>query len=137
MKNRLQLKISLFATFASQLRALSTCKRTQVGCLIVPRDFASILAIGYNGVPSGLDNGLCNSQTGACGCIHAEANAIAKLRSERADLMLITSLSPCALCAGLIINTKQISKVIFIEEYRDLHPLTLLKKAGISVSNFS
>lgn len=134
MVERRQLKMSLFVKFASDLRQLSTCKRINVGCIVIDDSYSSVLAIGYNGVPSGLDNGLCNSLTGSCGCIHAEANAIAKLRTERDQLIMITTLSPCALCAGLIINTKQISRVVYLEGYRDTQPITTLKKANINVT---
>lgn len=99
----------------------------------MPGDYSQVLSIGYNGVPKGLDNGLCNASTGTCGCIHSEMNAIAKLKTEKDDLTLITTISPCALCSGLIINTNQISRVIYVKEYRDIQPITQLKAAGINV----
>ena len=124
-------KLKIFADFAEALASLSTCKRNKVGCVIATPDFTQVLAIGYNGVPAGADDDACSDDVGNCGCIHAEMNAVAKLRSERSSLHLVTTVSPCKLCAGLIVNTKQIARVSYIHEYRDTTAIRILTNSGI------
>lgn len=131
MIDRRSLKLSVMIQFAQSIKSLSTCKRLNVGCVIIPSDFSNVLAIGYNGVPSGLSNESCNGEKGACGCIHAEMNALTKLNTYLDDLTLITTFSPCSLCAGLIINSGLVARVVYCEDYRDTTPLSLLSKAGI------
>jgi len=120
-------KHAVFTEFAERLASLSTCKRNQVGCVIIPTDFSAIFAIGYNGPPSGEPNDACIDSPGNCGCIHAEANAIAKLGAAT-NAMLISTVCPCWQCAGLIINCKKISRVMFIHPYRDNAGEVLLKR---------
>ena len=131
---RFEQKRLVFAQFATDLAGLSSCKRAQVGAVVFPRDFSEILAIGYNGPPAGLSNDRCNGLPGRCGCIHAEANAIAKLSTRDRDLVMLCTTSPCIQCAGLIINCGRIAVVDFITEYRDVYGLTTLRDAGIVIA---
>jgi dCMP deaminase len=135
MDPRLKKKMTVFIDFASRLSTLSTCKRLQVGCIIT--DLRQVYAIGYNGIPSKCDNDLCNPDVpGACGCVHAEANALTKLSSEQPDLWLHCTHQPCAMCSSLIINRGNISKVTYTHSYRDPSGLILLRKVGIDVGLF-
>jgi deoxycytidylate deaminase len=67
---------SVYLNIANEISTLSHCQRTKVGSVIV--SMGNIIAFGYNGTPSGMDN--------ACECdgvtkpevIHAEMNAILK-----------------------------------------------------------
>lgn len=127
---RLRQKLVAFYQLAENLSALSTCHRLKVGCVIVPLDLSGIAAIGYNGVPAGEDNQGCTGEIGACRCIHAEANALIKFRGHN-DCLLITTVSPCDHCAGLIINSGSIQAVIYTNEYRDVNGLLRLQSAGI------
>lgn len=127
-------KESVFINFARGLATLSKCRRAKVGCIIT--DLREVFAIGYNGPPRGLRHDLCNAETGSCGCIHAEANAIAKLSCRDSDLWLHSTTSPCVLCAGLIINRGNISKVTYNVQYRDVAGISLLLEAGIHVDLF-
>lgn len=129
---RRELKLQTFAGFTKELACLSTCKRRQVGCLIAPLDFTQVLSIGYNGVPRGRPNDSCLDISGGCGCIHAESNAVAKLTSSTPALMVVT-LSPCALCAGLILNVGTIKEFYYLEAWRDHKPLEMLAEGGIHV----
>jgi dCMP deaminase len=96
-----------------------------------------IQAIGYNGIPAGLPNEMCcEHMPGACGCVHAEANAIAKLSSKEPDLWLHCTHSPCPSCAGLIINRRNISTVTYETPFRDPAGINLLMRAGIHVDLF-
>jgi dCMP deaminase len=125
-------KLRVFGQFTRDLASLSTCKRRSVGCLVAPLDFTSVSSIGYNGAPRGLPNDSCTGQSGDCGCVHAESNAIAKLWSREPSLMILT-LSPCKLCAGLILNAGVIHEVYVMQLWRDTGPLDLLKAGGIRV----
>lgn len=125
-------KRDVFCRFASDLANLSYCKRLKVGCIILPEDFTEVFSIGYNGPPRGVRNDSCTGLTGDCGCIHAEANAIAKLM-RRDKSILITTHSPCKQCAGLILNTPSIRTVMYAHAYRDETPLMMLASAGVNV----
>lgn len=65
-------------------------------------------------------------------CIHAEMNAIAKVDNTIMDKIMFVTMSPCEMCASLIIQSN-ISIVYYCEEYRDTKPLQLLKKVGIVI----
>jgi deoxycytidylate deaminase len=127
---RLDAKLRVFCDLAVRLSTLSTCKRLSVGCVILPLDLSSVSAIGYNGVPAGEDNSSCDGEEGRCPCIHAEANALVKLRDRR-DCLLLTTVSPCLHCAGLIVNSGVVRAVGYLSEYRDLSGLTRLQAAKI------
>ena len=118
--------------FLESLRLRSTCSRTQQACLITDPGFKSIYAMGYNGSAAGLPHD-CRGDQGKCGCVHAETNAMVKLRTERSDLVLYCTTCPCELCAKMIINSGQIVAVHFLVEYRDKTGLELMKKAKLWV----
>lgn len=101
--------------------------------MIIPPDLTEVLAIGYNGPASGEDHICCRGPdaVGSCGCIHGEANALIKLKTRRRDLLMITTLSPCEHCAGLIINNRSIRIVIYTSEYRDRSGLDRLQRAEV------
>lgn len=111
-------KLRAFVRFAVDLSDLSTCKRLKVGCVVVTPELTEVLAIGYNGPPSGTSNDSCRGET-PCGCVHAEANALVKLKSAKDHLILITTKSPCEHCAGLILNSRSIESLIYVDDYRD------------------
>ena len=112
----------------------STAQRLHVGAICVKDD--KIISIGYNGTPSGWSN-LCEDESGRTlpHVIHAEANCIMKLAktSGQADgsIMFCTH-SPCVECAKLIAGSG-ISKVYYIEAYRSLDGINLLKQMNVDV----
>ena len=113
---------------------LSYCKRRQVGCVIVKHD--SIIAIGYNGTPSGEEN-QCEDEEGNSkpDVIHAEDNALRKLtrRNESADgAVLIATDAPCFYCATRIVDAG-ITKVYYARVYRLTEGLEYLEKHGVEV----
>ncbi len=126
-------KLRVFERLAADLAGLSRCRRRQVGCCLVPRDFTEVLAVGYNGPPAGVDNDSCRGDEGQCGCVHSEASALVKLKSPRRDLILVTTLAPCEHCAGLILNSKSVSVVVYRDEYRDSSGLSLLRSSGLVI----
>lgn len=129
--------IHLFMDITRRVRKQSRCKRKQVGAIIVDAKHENIIGIGYNGTPTGFDNNCeCDSgDTTIDGVIHAEQNALMKLAKSgnSADgSTLYCTLSPCATCAGLIIQAG-IKRVIFEEMYRNKQGLEMLAFAGIEL----
>jgi dCMP deaminase len=113
----------------------SASNRLQVGCVIFSMDFEEIFSYGYNGD----ERGGCNIPTSSApGCdkfLHAEENALLKLKTRDACKMFITD-SPCEMCAKRIINSGNIKEVYYLRPYRDMTGVGLLARAGIKVYNF-
>lgn len=113
---------------------LSHCKRKQVGALIVRDNM--IISDGYNGTPSGFPN-CCEDDNGDTHwyVLHAEANAIlkvAKSTQSAKGATLYLTLSPCKECSKLILQSG-ISRVVFINAYKDSAGVDFLKESGIDV----
>ena len=113
---------------------LSHCTRKKVGALIV-KDGA-IISDGYNGTPAGFDN-CCETDDHETQwfVLHAEANAIlkvAKSTNNSNGATLYLTLSPCKECCKLILQAG-ISRVVYINHYRDTDGVDFLKSAGIEV----
>lgn len=117
---------SIYMGLAESMARRSTCRRTnsagalmQVGCVIVTPDMRKVLAVGYNGNASGLPN-QCDSETpGACGCLHAEENAVINCDVARATpkVVFCTHL-PCAMCAKRLIQLGGVQQVWYRQDYR-------------------
>jgi dCMP deaminase len=95
-----------------------------------------IISDGYNGTPSGFDN-CCENQQGETHwyVLHAEANAIlkvAKSTNNCAGATLYLTLSPCKECSKLVIQSG-ISRVVFIDSYKDTSGIDFLVQAGVEV----
>lgn len=113
---------------------LSHCSRKQVGAIIVKDGM--IISDGFNGTPSGFDN-CCESEEGDTlwYVLHAEANAIlkvAKSTHNSQDATLYLTLSPCKDCSKLVVQSG-ISRVVFIDNYKDTSGIDFLKEAGVEV----
>jgi dCMP deaminase len=120
----------------------SSCLSRQVGAILVKEK--RILATGYNGSPSKIENcmekGEClrkGSKSGEnlneCMAVHAELNAIlqmARYGVSCEDAVLYVTTKPCASCMKAIIQSG-IIKVVYIEDYDS--PLTdkLVELSGI------
>ena len=132
--------VEICMSTAINLSKRSTCKTPdrQVGCVITTADHTGVAAWGYNGRAAGSDDP-CDfdasiTKGSRCTCAHAEMNAISKLRGNNSnDLIMYTTLQPCMLCAILIVNSRCISKVVYLAEYRDSRPIFTLRQAGIVV----
>lgn len=113
---------------------LSYCTRLQVGSIIVKND--SVIAFGYNGMPSGEPN-VCELADGSTNprVRHSEINALRKLirSSETAvgAIMFVTH-APCPMCA-IEIAESGIAAVFFENEYRDKFGIEHLLKSGVKV----
>lgn len=130
---------------AENIAKRATCSNPdrQVGCVITDAAHERVLAWGYNGVAKGeihqceyIANHVQGKKTEAgytCSCVHAEMNAIAKLDStDPSDKIMYLTLSPCMICARLIINAG--IKAVFINRlYRDLNAVDLLRGSNVDV----
>jgi dCMP deaminase len=128
-----------YMNMARELSKLSHAKRRKVGCLIV-KD-THIIAEGINGTPRGFDNNCefvdhVDHFYTKPEVLHAESNAITKLarstNSSQGSTLYVTC-CPCFGCAKLIIQSG-IVRVVYDEEYSKGDGLSLLKRAGIQIS---
>lgn len=141
---------SYFMGIAHVVKLRSNCSRRQVAAVIVKDK--RIISTGYNGTPRGVrncsDGGCprCNSDVpsgsglGECLCCHAEENSIVQAAYHgisTKDSMIYVTLSPCLLCAKMIINAG-IREVIYDEEYKfSEQTRALLSEAGVKCRRFS
>ena len=125
-----------YLRMALEWSKLSYCERRQVGALIV-RD-KMIISDGYNGTPTGFEN-ICEDDDGYTKwyVLHAEANAISKVASStqscRGATLYIT-MSPCQQCSKLI-HQAGISRLVYLEAYKDNSGVKFLEKAGVAISH--
>ena len=124
-----QLKLDeVFINIAKEIGSLSHCTRSKVGAVLV-KD-GNVISFGYNGTPAGMDNGCEENNVTKDEVIHAEMNAILKAAKSGNAVdgsTLYLSLSPCQNCCKLIIQSG-ISRVVYLEGYRDLKPIEFLSK---------
>jgi len=107
--------------------------RHKVGAIIVTDDNTQVLAVGYNGDHRGGPNAVSSTEPGMSGFLHAEVNCLIKcdFNNPKRKRMYLT-LSPCEMCAKAIINGG-ITEVVYLNEYRDLSGINLLRKCGVVV----
>ena len=114
-----------FMEMAEVTAKRATCARRQVGAVVVD-ERGYILSTGYNGLPSGFPHCIdepcegahCASGTGLdlCQSLHAEQNAIARLREPwEAHTMYVTT-APCVSCTKLALATG-IKVIVFKADY--------------------
>ena len=124
-----QLKLDeVFINIAAEIGSLSHCTRSKVGAVLV-KD-GNVISFGYNGTPSGMDNGCEENNVTKEEVIHAEMNAILKAAKSGNAVdgsTLYLSLSPCQNCCKLIIQSG-IKRVVYLQDYRDLSPIEFLSK---------
>jgi dCMP deaminase len=127
------LKTKFYLSIAVAVSKASYCENYKVGAIIVKDD--NIISFGYNGTPSGFTNKCEIDGVTRKEVLHAESNAITKCAKSfysSKDAIMYCTLSPCFECAKLIIQSG-ILKVYYINNYRDLSGIQLLKKANIYV----
>ena len=103
----------------------STCGRRKVGAVIVDAN-NFILSAGYNGVPSGYPHctevpcpgfgSASGTNLDVCEALHAEQNAIARLREPFEAHTMYCTTAPCISCTKLISATT-IRVIISAEPY--------------------
>ena len=119
---------------AEALAQRSTCSRLNVGTVITSTDYRKVLAVGYNGNATGLPNRCDRDESGNCGCLHSEENAVINCDSPRSTEkhVFVTHL-PCVQCAKRLINLGGVKKVFYKSAYRISDSLELLASVGIEV----
>jgi dCMP deaminase len=132
----------IYMRLASLMSERGTCARTnsagelmKVGCAIVSTDFRRVFSAGYNGNAAGLPNECDSTVPGACGCIHAEANAIVSCAADRDEpkIVFCTHL-PCTNCAKLIIQLGGVREVYYRQDYRLKESLVLFAHPKVDIS---
>lgn len=127
---------SIYMELARTLAKRSTCHRLQVGTVITSTDYRKVLAVGYNGNATGLNNGCDRSEPGNCGCLHSEENAVINCDSPRfiEKIVFVTHL-PCVACAKRLINLGNVKKIYYGEDYRLRDSIDLLTSVGIEIAH--
>lgn len=122
---------------AHKLAERSTCRRLHVGTVITSTDFRKVLAVGYNGNATGLENGCDRDEAGNCGCLHSEENAVINCDSPRfiEKVAFVTHL-PCVACAKRLINMGGLKKIYFAKDYRSQESLKLFSVVGIEIEKW-
>jgi deoxycytidylate deaminase len=95
------------------------------------------LAIGYNGNASGLPNTCDRDESGNCGCLHSEENAVINCDAPRdtKKIVYVTHL-PCPACAKRLINLGNVVRVVYRDEITKKGGAELLRSVGIEVDVF-
>lgn len=132
-----------FLDIAEVVSRRSTCIRRKVGAVVVSHD-NRILTTGYNGVPSGLPHCIDSPCGGhihksgegldACIALHAEQNAIARLREPHEATTLYCTTGPCIMCTKLIMATP-ITRIVAGVPYA-LSGRELWESAGLEWEDF-
>jgi dCMP deaminase len=105
-----------------------------VGTVITSTDHRRVLAIGYNGNASGLPNTCDRDESGNCGCLHSEENAVINCDAPRdtKKLVYVTHM-PCSACAKRLINLGNVMRVMYETEIGKKGGVGLLEAVGIAV----
>lgn len=139
----MKLREKTFIETAKIFAQNSYAQRLKVGAVLSKDD--RILAVGYNGTPSGYSNE-CEEIDIITGelktkdiVVHAEQNLIcfcAKNGIKTNGCTLYITHSPCITCAKLIASAG-IKGVIYEKDYRNDSGIKLLLELGIKVRKFS
>ena len=104
----------IYMKLAFLLSERSTCNRLQVGTVITTKDYRKVIAVGYNGNASGLENYCDRSEAGNCGCLHSEENAVINCDSPRDTVKIVfVTHQPCVYCAKRLINLGNVKKIFY------------------------
>ena len=112
----------------------SRALRAKVGCLIWDTSRRTIVSLGYNGTPEGEDNVMERDNVTLDTVVHAEMNALRKLRfwEMRKHLVLFVTHAPCRNCAEMIVKYR-IKKVYYLDNYGSPSGLEHLRKHAVDV----
>jgi len=126
----------VWMSLARMISQRSCDPRLQVGCIIVPEDNTSVLAIGYNGDERGGKNVPDSLEPGQSGFLHSEINALLKLNFEnpKKKIMYITHF-PCRVCCRAIVNSG-LNEIVYDDVYRDMTGIEILERCNVKVSSF-
>ena len=129
-----------FLNMAKLASLRSTCRRRQVGCILVDSS-SHVVATGYNGVPKGFSHCLDEPCVGAeapsgtqlddCWAVHAEMNAMLQLQSTD-ELTAYLTVTPCLNCAKVLANSN-VTRIVAPVWYPQDKVFEVLTKAKINV----
>jgi dCMP deaminase len=125
----------VYISMACMVAAQSTCLRKKVAAVFTDSKLQRILCLGYNGNVAGGPNCCDSLNAGACGCTHAEINALTKNVEGLEGSTCFLTLSPCIACAKVLIN-RGIKRIVYYESYRDTSGIDLCQKYGIHITKF-
>ena len=137
----MRLEIDEYFLNMAKITALrSTCKRRQVGCILVDSN-NHVAATGYNGVPKGFKHCLdypCKGADAAsgtrlneCKAVHAEMNALLQLTS-RDVLTAYLTVTPCFDCSKVLANSA-VKRIVAPVWYPQDEVKSILEEASIIV----
>jgi len=127
---------------------LSKATRAKVGAVLVTSQ--GVTLTGFNGTPIGRPNDceiliptsipqhLSPTLVTKAEVIHAELNCIMKAAREGVSCVNSTvyvTLSPCVQCSAMLIQAG-VKRVVYLEDYRNLDGIELLKNCNIQVDKF-
>ena len=134
-----------FIRIAYLVSERSTCLRRKVGAVLVKDK--RILATGYNGAPAGIVhcevtgclreklNVPSGERHELCRGLHAEQNVLLQAALHGVsvkDSVLYVTVTPCIICAKMIINAG-VKEVVIDGDYPDKMAKEFLKEAGVKV----
>ena len=135
MTSSKRLKAHLKAAYA--YAELSRAKRLKVGAVLLNDD--RIISVGYNGMPSGMDNTCEVGDVTRPEVVHAEMNAIAfaaKNGVATKGCTMVTTHSPCFECAKLLVQAG-VEEIYYDVEYRLTDSLEFLRSNNVTVERIS
>lgn len=110
--------------------AKSRCDRAHVGCVIVDRATGQVVSSAFNETPHGLepcDTGGHRIVDNHCvNTVHAERNAIRKMKEHGSEYTLYVTHYPCQGCAHLISSCPEIVEVVYLGDYNNSSEATAL-----------
>lgn len=128
-----------YINLAKHVAEWSKDPSTKVGACITKDN--RVLSLGFNGIPSGLDDGkyLATREIKIATAMHAESNAIDFARCSLEGSTIYVTHHPCSMCAGRIIQNG-IKRVVTLETEAEFwkrwnldHPNMMLEDAGVEV----
>ena len=120
----------------------SSDPKVKVGAAILDHHHR-VVGIGYNGRAAGEPNERESLEQGESGYIHAEVNALLSAHWQGEAHTLYLTHAPCAACARLIVNSRRITRVLYVTPYEEATRAAkslpsgpdLLRAAGIEVQH--
>ena len=120
----------------------ATCTRARHGCVLVDKKSHREISIGYNGTPPGKPH--CDDDGVGClivddhcvRTIHAEIQAIAKIRGVFDSIIAYTTGTPCINCYKALVACN-VKKIYCSEQYTDLNRDELVKFYGVPIERHS
>lgn len=127
-------RIALVCKFLESYGETTRCKRKPVGCGVFTPACDEIVAMAYNGPPSGMKPRRCKGDD-PCGCVHGEIKAMNRMDARRyapRSLIIYTSAAPCVKCAQAVIDSGAIGIWIYKPTWYPTGPVeALLVEGGI------